>query len=256
MLSRLWKAVRHTSRLASVEDGKPLRALGLNSFFSTHYQDHNSARLAHLATLGLPLDNRHVLDVGSGPGDHTGFYLERGCRVFAIDARKECLRALKERFPHVRTARVDMNEPAPLLKLGTFEVIHCYGILYHLHKPEMALWAMARVCSNLMVVETCVSYGDDCRLEFVDENCSDPTQAVTGRGCRPTRAWVFAELKRHFEYVYQTRTQPNHAEFPLDWSKPVADSSLIRAVFVAARQELDLPTLSPSILQSQVPAPG
>jgi hypothetical protein len=69
---------------------------------------------------------------------------------------------------------------------------------------------------------------------------------------RPTRAWVFAELKGHFEFVYQTKTQPNHAEFLLDWSKPVAGSSLIRAVFVAARHELDLPTLSSSVVQFQV----
>jgi SAM-dependent methyltransferase len=204
----------------------------------------------------LPLENRAVLDVGSGPGHHIGFYLERGCRVFAIDAREECLDALKRRYPQVRTARIDMNKPGRLMELGIFEVIHCYGLLYHLHNPQAALEAMAQICSELMVLETRVAHGDDYSVRFVDENRSDFTQSVSGRGCRPTRAWVFTELNRHFEFVYQTRTQPNHSEFPLDWSKPVPDSSLIRAIFVAARHELDLPTLSPSILQYQVLAHG
>lgn len=254
MLSLLRKVIRRMKHLPSGSGRDLSKNPGLDSFFSTHYRNHNSARLAHLATLGLPLHNRHVLEVGSGPGDHTGFYLERGCRVFAIDARKECLRALKERFPQVKTEQIDMNEPASLVKLGTFEIVHCYGLLYHLHKPQAALGVMGQVCSHLMVLETCVSYGEDCALHFVHENNDDFTQAITPLACRPTRAWVFAELKRHFEFVYQTKTQPNHAEFPLDWSKPVADGSLIRAVFVAARHELDLPMLSSRILDSQVRA--
>jgi 2-polyprenyl-3-methyl-5-hydroxy-6-metoxy-1,4-benzoquinol methylase len=256
VLNFLQKVIRRMNHIPPESDRTSPKAPRLDSFFSTHYQDHNCARLTHLATLGLPLDNRVVLDVGSGPGDHTGFYLERGCGVFAIDGREECLAVLKRRYPQVKTALIDMNEPAPLVNLGNFEVIHCYGLLYHLHKPQAALGVMAQVCSDLMVLETCVAYGGDGKLHFVQENSNDFTQSITPLGCRPTRAWVFGELKRHFEFVYQTKTQPNHAEFPLDWSKPVADSSLIRAVFVAARHELDLPTLSPSIVESQVLAPG
>lgn len=257
MLSFLGKAIRHITQIPSGSDRTSLKSPGLNSFFSTHYQDHNCARLAHLATLGLRLDYRYVLDIGSGPGDHTAFYLERGCSVFPIDAREECLDALKRRFPQVRTARIDMNNPGRLMELGTFEVIDCYGLLYHLlHKPQAALQATARACSHLMVLERCVAYGNDCTLHLVPEDSNDFKQSVSARGCRPTRAWVFAELRKHFAYVYQTRTQPNHAEFPLDWSKHVPDSSLIRAIFVAARHELDLPTLSPRILESQVRAPG
>ena len=63
---------------------------GLAYFSSEHYETHNRARLRHLASLGLELSGR-VLEVGSGPGDHTAFYLERGCSVVSIDARRECL---------------------------------------------------------------------------------------------------------------------------------------------------------------------
>jgi hypothetical protein len=61
---------------------QPLDA-GFAQFFSQHYTQHNQARLKHLASLGLPIGGRTVLEVGAGPGDDTAFYLERGCRVTA-----------------------------------------------------------------------------------------------------------------------------------------------------------------------------
>src|SRR5271154_2654281 len=33
--------------------------------------------------LGLPLQDRKVLEVGCGPGDHTGFFIEHGCSMVA-----------------------------------------------------------------------------------------------------------------------------------------------------------------------------
>src|ERR1700733_6970757 len=95
-------------------DGAP----GMDYFYSEHYQTHNRARLSHLASLGLPLAGRQVLEVGCGPGDHTGFYLERGCAVFSVDARQECIEAVQARYPQVDTAQVDLNRPDALRGLG------------------------------------------------------------------------------------------------------------------------------------------
>src|SRR5579862_7365703 len=116
---------------------------GMDYFYSPHYQAHNRARLNHLASLGLPLHNRKVLEVGSGPGDHTGFYLQRGCSVCSVDVRQECLAALHARFPGVETAQVDLNTPRALQNLGRFELVHCYGLLYHLERPDIGIAEMA-----------------------------------------------------------------------------------------------------------------
>lgn len=109
---------------------------GLANFFSPYYREHNQARLEHLASLGLPLVNRRVLELGSGPGDHTGFYIERQCAMVAVDARQECLDVLRQRYPEVTTVQCDLNSPEKLLGLGSFDVVHCYGILYHLERPD------------------------------------------------------------------------------------------------------------------------
>ncbi len=91
-------------------------------------------------------------------------------------------------------------------RVGTFDIVHCYGLLYHLESPEAALAAMAEVCTGLLLLETCVSPGPGLLINPVNEIVGDYTQSVNGRACRPTRAWVFETAKRYFAHVYQTRT--------------------------------------------------
>jgi SAM-dependent methyltransferase len=216
----------------------PPEKLGLRPFSSPHYQAHNKARLDHLASLGLPLKNRRVIELGSGPGDHTGFYLERSCSVTAVDARQVCLDTLRQRFPQVATLCADLNDPSAVATLGQFEIAHCYGILYHLERPECLLLALGQICTDLAIVETCVSPGDGMDVVPIDEMGEIFSQSVTNRGCRPSRRWVFKELARHFPWVYSTRTQPDHPEFPLDWASDFSGAALIRSIFVASRKQL------------------
>jgi SAM-dependent methyltransferase len=224
---------------------------GMDYFYSAHYQTHNLARLSHLASLGLSLAGRQVLEVGCGPGDHTGFYLERGCSVFSVDARQECIEAVHARYPQVDTAQVDLNRPDALRGLGTFEVVHCYGLLYHLEDPKTGIANMASVCSDLLLLESRVSGNRSEDVYPAHERLDDFTQSVRGLGCRPTRRWLFKSLERYFPFVYQTKTQPNHPEFPLDWSTASGEQILIRIVLVASRTPLDLPLLSPGLLEKQ-----
>ncbi len=225
--------------------------MSLESFATQHYQEHNVARLEHLASLGLQLNNKKVLEVGAGPGDHTGFYLERGCTVLATDARKQCVEALRKRYPDIETRMVDMNG-MPVLRdeRRRFDVVHCYGLLYHLGDPAAAIRALGSVCRGMLLLETCVSMDDGININPVNESAYEITQSTTGQGCRPTREWVFHELQQHFECVYQTRTQPKHQEFPLDWTTR-SEGVLSRAVFVGSREPLDEAVFSTSLLTYQ-----
>jgi SAM-dependent methyltransferase len=224
---------------------------GMDYFYSPHYQTHNHARLSHLASLGLPLSGRRVLEVGCGPGDHTGFYIERGCSVCSVDARLECVQALKARYPQVVTAQTDMNAPDALHGLGKFEVVHCYGLLYHLEDPTTGIASMASVSSDLLLLESCVSGRRSVDVYPAQELVEDFTQSIRGLGCRPTRPWLFKTVQRYFPFVYQTRTQPNHPEFPVDWSTASDEQGLIRIVLVASRNPLEMALLSPTLLEMQ-----
>ncbi len=212
------------------------------AFLSLAYRRHNRSKLQHLETLGLNLAGSSVLEVGAGIGDHTGFFVKRGCRVVTSDVRAENLKLLRSRYPQLQVLHLDLDSP-PAMFNETFDVVYCYGVLYHLKDPARAIAFMAQHCRQMLLLETCVSFGDEDALNPCTEDVRNPTQSISGWGCRPTRTWVHNQLKRHFEFVYFPRTQPNHEEYPLDWSSPGPANTLSRAIFIAARQQVTNPLL-------------
>ncbi len=228
---------------------KSNRKSPLDVFHSDHYLRHTARRLEHLASLGLDVVGKRVFEPGAGIGDHTRFYLDRGCSVHVSEPREENLKVIRERFasePRVTVEAIDLEHPPAKSPQG-FDLVHCYGVLYHLTNPSDAIRYLAGVAGELMLVELCVSFGEDEQLNTVEEVQVHHSQAVSGYGCRPTRPWVEARLREHFDHVYYPLTQPAHPEFPLDWSEKAAGEwgdGLSRAVFVASREPLDNPLLT------------
>ncbi len=213
-----------------------------NLFHAPYYLRHTARRLEHMATIGVPVAGLSVLEVGAGVGDFSHYYLDRGCRMTITEARPESLAYLRNRYPGEDIRALDIDHPSAVAG-APFAVVHCYGVLYHLDRPAEALAFLAKHCSRYLLLETRVSYGDALELHPVAEQRGSATEAVSGQGCRPTRAWVMRELRKHFEHVYVPLSQPNHAEFPLDWTPGAPEVESSRSIFVASRQPLDLPGL-------------
>lgn len=207
-------------------------------FRTDEYQRHNQRRLEHLATLGLPLAHRKVLELGAGIGDHTHFYLDRGCKVVASDVRLGVLSVLCQRYanhPGVTIFRMDLNYPIDLNE--SFDVIHCYGLLYHLDNPYDAIDFIARHVHGFALFETCFSTRCENDINVVDEPSENVTQAYHGRGCRPGKAWLIKALRNFFPYVYETVTLPNHEEFALSANEQ--EGKLTRIVLVASKLSME-----------------
>jgi len=197
----------------------------------------NKARLDHLASLGLDLADKSVLEVGSGVGKHTPFFEKLGCRVMSTDARPENVAENLRRHPH-REGRVevaDLNITGSHTKFGLFDVIYCYGTLYHLSNPRGCLQELAGNCKDLFLLETCVNSYDNNDINCLPEENQWKNQSYDGTGCRPARNWIVSELKKHYPYVYCTRTQPSHRDFPLSWPADARELTNTRAVFVASK---------------------
>ncbi len=219
-------------------------------FHSHHYLRHNARRLEHLASLQIPVTGLSVLEVGAGIGDHSHYYIDRGCRVTITEARQENLSLLRSRYPQHRVLPLDLESPVDI-EGAPFDIVHCYGLLYHLGNPEQALSFLGRNTKRMLFLESCVSWGQAAEENFTAEPKHDPTQSFSGTGCRPTRAWIFAQLRSLFEHVYLPVTQPWHEEFPLDWNAPEAHTApLQRAIFIASRKRLEN-----SLLTESLPSP-
>src|SRR5262249_21359997 len=152
-------------------------------------------------------------------GDHTTFFVDRGCSIVSVEPRPENCRLFRS---NMRSLGISSPDPVTLIEssleeaedlgLGPFDVVYAYGILYHLTDPARGLAFMSRHCAGILLLETCVSFGSDQSINLVVED--GPSQAVSGTGCRPTRTWVWSQLSKQFPYVYATATQPAHPEFP------------------------------------------
>ncbi|SEC68263.1 methyltransferase, FkbM family [Rhizobiales bacterium GAS188] len=196
----------------------------------------NRARQEHLATLGLDLQNKRVLEVGAGIGLHTGFFEERGCDILSTEGSPANVAEMLRRYPQRRIGLLDLDRPGDLTGLGSFDVVYCYGTLYHLRYPDRALAALATVCTGMILLETCVLPGNYPEVQLITEPLV-PNQALLGVGCRPTRPWVMAALKNHFGHAYTTLDQPDYPDFIGDWGVVNKDGNL-RAVFVGSKQPL------------------
>jgi hypothetical protein len=233
----------------------PLDLVGLQlirkptTFAHPYYLRHNQRRQEHLASLNLDIAHKSVVEIGAGVGDHTEFWLDRKADILITEARAENLKILRARYPANKVQELDMDQLENVKLNRDFEIVYCYGLLYHLGKPAEAIEFMARHCSSMLLLESCVSVGDDESVNLVSE-VKDPTQSFSGTGCRPTRVWVHNQLKKYFNHVYMPVTQPAHPEFPLDWKKK-DHTPLTRAVFVASRTAVDNELLTSRIPDKQ-----
>ena len=225
----------------------------LEDFHSVSYLRHNARRLEHLASLNLPIRDRTVLEVGAGVGDHTTFFLDRGCSVTCVEPRAENCTLLASLMherrnegyaaaSRCRILRADALTFEPVVP-ESFDIVHCYGLLYHTDDPAAVLAAIARKCSGILLLETCVAFGSNEAINPVPERAQIPSQSVSGIGCRPTPPWIFRRLSELFGFAYMPSTQPAHEDFPLDWTGSQPTDREARAVFIASRQKLDNPML-------------
>lgn len=220
----------------SENGGEPLEG---SVFDSAAALEINEARLRHLASLGLELNGRRVLDAGSGPGHLAQFFVQRDCAVLSIDGRSENIETLRATYPHLEGRVVDV-EKEDASELGAFDVVFCYGLLYHTTQPERVLENLSAACKSLLLLETCVLDSSDGEVEVVADSGAS-NQGLRGDGCRPSPAYVIAALRRNGFHVYLPKSRPKHADFLfsyLDDRAHLRQGSLMRQIFVASRTRL------------------
>jgi 2-polyprenyl-3-methyl-5-hydroxy-6-metoxy-1,4-benzoquinol methylase len=108
---------------------------------------------------GKPLHQLRVLDLGCLEGQFALEFALHGSQVVAIEGRETNLRKAKFaarmlgiRDLDLRLADVrDLNEA----DYGSFDVVLCLGILYHLDAPDVMEFvrAMADVCQGLLIID-------------------------------------------------------------------------------------------------------
>jgi SAM-dependent methyltransferase len=159
----------------------------------------------HVITL-----RKRVLDVGCGVGHHSAFCTEAGAEVVGVDGRPENIAAMATLYPKV-TGVVGDPQKTDLTPLGSFDIVHCFGLLYHVESPVAALRRLAAVCREQLM-------------------------------------WRWRWIG--FAHVYGTTAPPDHPDFLFEWRNSLdtaRDGHNLRCILVASRSALACPHLVPLI---------
>ncbi len=212
-------------------------------FDQQHYDALNSARGESLRRLLPDLKQRlsieTVLDLGCGLGHYAAILHENGFRVLAVDGRKENIEEARRRFPHLEFQFADAQDPA-LNQLGSFDLVFCFGLLYHLENPFRVLRNIANLTRKATLVEGIVYPSPEPAMVLMDEN-NGLDQGLHFMAFYPSEPCLIKMLRRSgFAYCYQPDKMPRHPEY-----RTGRDGFRRRTVIIASKSSIESPSLVP-----------
>lgn len=211
-------------------------------FDETQYESYNAARETvvrkALADVGAQSPLSTCLDVGCGVGYFSAFLISLGLHVTGVDGRAENAEEAARRVPQAsfQTANV---EDAQLAKLGCFDVVLCFGLLYHLENPFCAIRNLYRLTGKVLLVESMCAPGNEPSMQLLDEFHGED-QGLNYIAFYPTESCLVKMLYRAgFPYVFAFVTPPDHVDFRATKRRKKA-----RTMLLASNVRLNTQTLA------------
>jgi SAM-dependent methyltransferase len=206
-------------------------------FDQPHYDSLNQARgdvvRTVLASVASRRPMRTAIDVGCGFGYFSGLLSSLGFAVTAVDGREENVREAQRRFP-VISSHVFNAEDSALRSLGQFDLVFCFGLLYHLENPFSAIRHLRAISSDLLLVESVIYQGSETIMGLVDEYPQDD-QGLNHVAFYPTENCLIKMFyKAGFPFVYRVTWKPRHSEYYAS-----TDSKKIRTMIAASVSHVD-----------------
>ena len=186
------------------------------AFDGEHYQGLNSSRTpvisAVVSEVRRQFDLQTVVDVGCGVGYFSAFLKSLGFQVIAVDGRRENTEEAKRRVPQVTFHLLNVEDPG-IRDLGCFDLVFCFGLLYHLENPFQAIRNLHAMTSKLLLVESVCFPGNEPIMALVDEESND-AQGLNHIAFYPTEECLVKMFYRAgFTKVYRLTKLPSHPDF-------------------------------------------
>lgn len=179
------------------------------------------------------VDLRTCLDVGCGPGWFSERLASLGLRVEGLEGRLENIKAARRRVPTVRFHHADIEYEPRVRRLGVYDLVFCFGLLYHTENPFRVIRNLRRLTGKVLFLETRVVPGETPSARLVAENVND-TQGLTHHAWIPSRAAVVKMLQvSGFPNVYEYGTPMDHEDF-----QETPSRHRMRRIFLASEQLL------------------
>jgi FkbM family methyltransferase len=165
-----------------------------------------------IAKLDAVLRLSTALDAGCGVGFFSQILQECGLRVEGFDGRTENVIEARKRFPEISFEKGDI-ESADILALGKFDVTLCFGLLYHLENPMLAIRHLRALTGKGLLLESMCIPGSSAGMVWREEPAA-ADQSLTDIALYPSEACLVKMLYRAgFAGVYRVAELPDHDDF-------------------------------------------
>jgi len=184
-------------------------------FDQGHYLKLIEARGATIRRIVYDLKPLHLstaLDAGCGVGFFANILREASLSVTAFDGRIENVEEARRRFPQISFEQGDIQS-SEICKLGQFDLVLCFGLLYHLESPLLAIRNLHALTGKALLLESmCLPDQEPWMLlreeaSFDDQSLSD-VAFYASEGCL-----VKMLYRAGFNGVYRTALFPDHDDF-------------------------------------------
>jgi SAM-dependent methyltransferase len=206
-------------------------------FDQQHYALLNRARgdaaVRLLNELKGPLHLRSAVDVGCGLGHFCGLLQSLDFDVTGVDGRPENVEEAARRNSQIPFRATNVEDPG-VRSLGTFDLTLCFGLLYHLENPLLAIRHLHALTKSLLLAESVIHQGDEPSMVLVDEAISDD-QGLEHIAFYPTEACLIKMFYRAgFTHVYRFAEPPGHSDFTA-----AREMRRVRTMLAASRQPIN-----------------
>ncbi len=195
------------------------------------------------------LELRTALDAGCGVGYFAELLQQLGLQVTAFDARKENVAEARRRHPGIEVHVADAEELRPQ-ELGTFDLVLCFGLLYHLENPLRAMRRLREMTGKVLLIES-VCVPERAPVLYLRDEAAAEDQALNAVACYPSQgALIKMAYRAGFPAVYGATRLPEHEDFQgsvgrRPWRtivvapvSPIKDPSLVLADEPSGRADL------------------
>jgi len=183
--------------------------------FDGHYDEWKESRMKGVRKY-IPseyFNSKTVLELGCGHADLGNKFYEMGAIVTSSDARSEHLEIVAEKYPHIKTLRIDCDNDTIENK---YDIIVHWGLLYHLCEIEEHLKMISQKC-DLLLLETEVSDTDN-KDFYISTTEEGYDQAYNNKGIRPSPGYVEHVLEKNgFQYKLIKDPILNSPSHQYDW---------------------------------------